>query len=199
MTSVVPVAPFVTGDVLFIPPMTGVIYEIDGNAVSTMSINFTENVTVTAVPAATYTFPDGSATAWAFVYAPPVDSSDDPFTVSDNDAELATLVAKEDSAVNAAVEAEIVEALEAFIKEITVDTVVDTVAKVGALPGGPVAGDIYALKFTAGNSAASPTLDLGANGAKPFHRVGAVVTSLAITANGTVLVYFTGTAYVILG
>lgn len=66
-----PVAPSLEGDVVSIPVVEGVVYEVDGVAVSG-SITLSESVpsiVVSAVPGEGFVFPDGVVSEWTFDFA----------------------------------------------------------------------------------------------------------------------------------
>lgn len=84
----------------------------------------------------------------------------------------------------------------------TCTTAAATNAKVVTVNGNPsytpVAGDIFAILFTLGNSGTSPTININGSGAVSLRPAGAT-TGVAITANFTVFVYWDGTRYVMFG
>ena len=77
-----------------------------------------------------------------------------------------------------------------------------TVAKVVTISGyTPTPGDILAITFTNGNSAASPTLNINGTGAKNIKlgSTNASTTTMTVGANGCVLMYYTGTSFQLMG
>lgn len=91
--------------------------------------------------------------------------------------------------------------LGAVIK-LTTATAAATADKTATLEGyTPTTGDVIALTLTSGNSAASMTLNINGAGAIAIHCGGLAATSLtgAVTAGGTIILYYDGTVFVLTG
>lgn len=85
---------------------------------------------------------------------------------------------------------------------VVVETAAATVAKTATVSGyTPKVGDLLAVTFTLGTSAASPTLDINGTGAKNIRLgiVNASATTFTIGAGGTALLFFDGTYYQMAG
>ncbi|HPR99529.1 MAG TPA: hypothetical protein PLU63_01750, partial [Candidatus Woesebacteria bacterium] len=84
----------------------------------------------------------------------------------------------------------------------TCATAAATVAKVVTIPNYTLTpGDLLSVMFTAGNSAASPTLNINGTGAKNIRLANTNVSAVNFTlaANSTVLMYYDGTYFQIMG
>lgn len=80
----------------------------------------------------------------------------------------------------------------------TIGTAISTNAKTVTISGyTPAAGDILELTLTNGNTAAAPTLNVNATGAVVIQQTGPT-PAFETSAGGTWLLYYTGTAYVLL-
>lgn len=198
MATRTPTKPLFTDGIIWIPEITGVFYTVDGIP-TTGAFTVLTGVTVKAhlADSTADEFTDGSAISWTF--QPVAQPSEALLTTDTLDDQAADVAADEESALNDQIEEEAQEEIALAVDAIavTIATAIGTADKTAAVV--PATGKIYALTFTNGNSASSPTLNLGSNGAKAFQRVGTDVTSLTIAAGGVVLVYFTGTKYIILG
>lgn len=86
---------------------------------------------------------------------------------------------------------------------ITTTTAAATAAKLVTIGGGFVlkANQFFSLKFTLGNTAASPTLNIDGLGATPIHLNGAAANATVATmaANASMMLYFDGTYFQMLG
>jgi hypothetical protein len=68
VTTVTPTAPTFAANVITVPTVAGVTYDIDGEPV-TGTVTITENKVVTAEPNQGYKFPDETQTQWGFVHS----------------------------------------------------------------------------------------------------------------------------------
>ena len=82
----------------------------------------------------------------------------------------------------------------------TCSTAASTVAKVASCTGFVlVAGSEITVKFTNGNTATNPTLNVNSTGAKSIYYRGAAIPSTHIVANGTYTFRYNGTQYDLVG
>jgi uncharacterized protein (TIGR02145 family) len=84
----------------------------------------------------------------------------------------------------------------------TVDTAAATVAKTVSIADyNPVVGDLLAITFSFGNTASYPTLNINGTGAKNIrlNNSNANTTNFSLTAGATVLMYYDGNYYQIMG
>lgn len=82
----------------------------------------------------------------------------------------------------------------------TCSTAASTVAKVAACTGFTLAsGSEITVKFTYGNTATNPTLNVNSTGAKSIYYRGAAIPSTYIIANGTYTFRYNGTQYDLVG
>ena len=70
ITVVTPVKPAQAGNVITIPGTAGIVWSVDGERVEAGPHTITENVIVTATPAAGYQFPPKTDADWGFNYTP---------------------------------------------------------------------------------------------------------------------------------
>lgn len=86
-----------------------------------------------------------------------------------------------------------------FANFLTCSTAAGTTAKVVSFANFVLeAGCLIAVKFTNGNSASAPTLNVNSTGAKAIQYDGAAIPTNAIVANGVYLLAYDGTNWAIL-